>query len=379
MAKSPEPTGRIAIVDALRGWALLGVVLVNFAIFYTLGTTTRIPADDTASRVVKLLTQVFFQDKGWTLLAFLFGYGFSVLIDRLQNRPHPLRRFTIRMFWLFVIALVNCALYYGDVLKDYVLVGMVILAFHRVSARTAAWLALGCMLAFPALIAWSHGLELSNPISEPDLALYQSSNPFDVLEYSLRSSLRIALSVSKYFDWDLVMLSCAFAGMACQRAGFFETLSQRRRQLKFLCLGALVFAVASAGLGVVAQRAGLDTRAHYDIKMWPMLGQMVCFMAALCWLYVAGRLPRFFESLRLVGRMTLTNYLLQNLFGMLIFSGFGLGLLHRMPYWAHVALALLVFAAQIAFSRAWLGRQAMGPIEYLWRRLSAPRTQLSIS
>jgi hypothetical protein len=108
------PAGRIAIVDALRGWALLGVVLVNFAIFYTLGTTTRIPVDDTTSRVAKLLTQVFFQHKGWTLLAFLFGYGFSVLIDRLRQHAHPVRRFTIRMFWLFVIALVNCALYYGD-------------------------------------------------------------------------------------------------------------------------------------------------------------------------------------------------------------------------------------------------------------------------
>ena len=57
-------TKPIPIVDALRGWALLSVVLVNFAIFFTLGVTTRIPSDDTISRVAKLLTQVFFQDKG---------------------------------------------------------------------------------------------------------------------------------------------------------------------------------------------------------------------------------------------------------------------------------------------------------------------------
>lgn len=219
MSTSGESDGRIAIVDSLRGWALLGVVLVNFALFYSLGTATRIPSDDTASRVTKLLTQVFFQDKGWTLLAFLFGYGFSVLIERLRRRAHPVRAFSVRMFWLFAIAILNCALYYGDVLKDYVLVGMVILAFHRVSARTAARLAIACLLTFPALIAWSRGLELANPIAEPDLALYRSSSLLAVLEYGLVSGLRMSLSVSKYFDWDLVMLSCAFAGVACQRSG----------------------------------------------------------------------------------------------------------------------------------------------------------------
>lgn len=370
MSTSQDPTGRIPIVDALRGWALLGVVLVNFAIFYTLGTTTRIPADDSASRVVKLLTQVFFQAKGWTLLAFLFGYGFSVLIERLARGPHAALAFSRRMFWLFVIAIANCALYYGDVLKDYVLIGMVILAFHRVRARTAAFLALGCMLAFPALIPWSRELALANPVAEPDVSLYQSDRLLDVLRYGLMSGLRMSLSVSKYFDWDLVMLTCAFAGVACQRSGFFETLSARRRQLRFWCFGALGFAIACAAASAGLRAAGFELRDHYDIQMWPMLGQMVCFTAALCWLYVAGRLPRFFEALRLVGRMTLTNYMAQNLLGMLIFSGFGLGLLHRMPYWAHTALALAVFAAQIAFSRYWLTRHTMGPVERVWRTLS---------
>jgi len=363
-------TKRIPIVDALRGWALLSVVLVNFAIFFTLGVTTRIPSDDTVSRVAKLLTQVFFQDKGWTLLAFLFGYGFSVLIERLKQGEHAAWKFTRRMFWLLVIAGVNCALYYGDVLKDYVLVGMIILLFHRASARTAARLALACLLAFPALIAWSRGLELEGLVAQPDLALYQSSHLLDVLKYGLLSGARMTLSLTKLFDWDLVMLTCAFAGMACHRARFFETLQVRRSQLKHWCFGALLFAVVSAAVTPLLRLAGLDLPDVYELKMWPMLGQMVCFTAALCWLYVAGRVPRFFESMRCVGRMTLTNYLIQNLVGMLLFSGFGLALLHRLPYWAHTVMALALFAAQIVFSRFWLTRYSLGPVEWVWRKSS---------
>jgi uncharacterized protein len=318
--------------------------------------------------------QVFFQSKGWTMLAFLFGYGFSVLIARLRARdPHPSRAFALRMFWLFVIAIANCALYYGDVLKDYVLVGLVILAFQRVSARTALRLSLACFLAFPALISWSRGLGLNNPVPEPALALYQSGNLLDVLRYGLLAGLRMTFSVTKYFDWDLVMLSCAFAGMYCQRSGFFENIVERRRQLRWLCLGALAFAILAAALRAGDSASGLHLLEHYDIEMWFLLGQMVCFMAVICWLYAAGRCRRLFEWMRQAGRMTLTNYMAQNLFGMLIFSGFGLGLLHRMPYSAHAALALLVFVVQVLFSRWWLATHSTGPVEWLWRRLASIR------
>jgi len=373
-ASAPAPA-RLPIVDILRGWALLGVVLVNFAIFYTLGSATRIPPGDTVSRISKLLVQVFFQSKGWTLLAFLFGYGFSVLIARLRARhPHPSRAFALRMFWLFVIAIANCALYYGDVLKDYVLVGLVILAFQRIPARVALRLSLICLIAFPALISWSRDLELVNPVPEPELSLYQSGNLFDVLRYGLVAGLRMSLAVTKYFDWDLVMLTCAFAGMYCQRSGFFETIETRRRQLRWLCLGALAFAIASAALRGADSAFGWHLLAHYDIEMWFLLGQMVCFAAAIGWLYVAGRCRRVFEWMRQVGRMTLTNYMAQNLLGLLIFSGFGLGLLHRMPYSMHVAMALMVFAAQILFSRWWLAKHRVGPVEWMWRRLASQGT-----
>ena len=363
---------RLAIVDILRGWSLLAVVLVNFAIFYTLGSATRVPPDDTISRVSKLLVQVFFQSKGWTLLAFLFGYGFSVLIARFRaTRPHPTRAFAVRMFWLLVIAIGNCALYYGDVLKDYVLVGLVILVFQRVSARAALSLSLACFLAFPALIAWSRGLEIPNPIAAPDLALYQSHQLLDVLQYGLSSGARMLLSPTKYFDWDLVMLACAFAGVYCHRSAFFESLQTHPTRIRWLCFGALAFAILAAAIRGADGALQLDLLDHYDIEMWPMLGQMVFFAAAICWAHRARRLPRLFESMRAVGRMTLTNYMAQNLFGMLIFSGFGLGLLHRMPYSLHVALGLGIFTAQVLFSRWWLERNATGPVEWLWRRLAA--------
>jgi uncharacterized protein len=84
-ASAPAPA-RLPIVDILRGWALLGVVLVNFAIFYTLGSATRIPPGDTRQPHQQTAGPGVFLSKGWTLLAFLFGYGFFG-IDRAFTRP----------------------------------------------------------------------------------------------------------------------------------------------------------------------------------------------------------------------------------------------------------------------------------------------------
>src|SRR3981081_980611 len=81
-----EPDQRTAIVDALRGWALLSVVLVNYALFYSFDADSRLPAGDVTSRILKLFVQVFFEAKGWTLLSLLFGYGFAALMANSARR-----------------------------------------------------------------------------------------------------------------------------------------------------------------------------------------------------------------------------------------------------------------------------------------------------
>src|SRR6187399_3153254 len=216
---------RTPIVDVLRGWALLGVVLVNFAIFYSFNRVQRVPPDDGLSQAAKLLVQVVFQGKGWPALALLFGYGFSAWFEKTRSRGmNPVPGFTRRMLLLLVIGLVNCALYYGDVLKDYAIVGLVVLMFHRISARSALVLGVSCLLAFPGLVSFTHNLGIASPIKSPDIALYQSHDLMQVLKFGLLSGLSISLSLTKYADWNLVMLGCAFLGVYVQRIGLLENL-----------------------------------------------------------------------------------------------------------------------------------------------------------
>ena len=78
----------------------------------------------------------------------------------------------------------------------------------------------------------------------------------------------------------------------------------------------------------------------------------------------------FFNYLQVMGKMTLTNYMVQNLIGLLVFSGFGLGILSTKPLWYYISLALGVYILQIIFSKWWLSKYNYGPIEWIWRQLS---------
>jgi uncharacterized protein len=369
-----EPYQRTAIVDALRGWALLSVVLVNYAIFYSFDAVIRIPPGDVRSRVLKLIVQVFFQAKGWTLLSLLFGYGFSALMANISRSDRSdlraLRLYCRRMFWLSVIAVVNSSFYYGDILKDYVVMGLVISVFYRAPKRTFLILTVCCLIVFPALIPLSRAVHIVTLVPDPPLGLYLSHNIWDVLRFGLLSGTHVLLSFPKYFDWNLVMWTCGFLGAFLQKSGYFERLTHDRRPLRRNLWVSALAAMLLPSLNFGFARLGWHIERYYDAYMWFELSLMVFFSSAVCWAFLKLSRTVVFSSFQYVGRMTLTNYLVQNMVGLLLFSGFGLGLLHRESYSFNIAVAITIYGIQIWFSFWWLSRHRWGPVEWLWRSLT---------
>ena len=368
-----DPGRRAPIIDVLRGWALLGVALVNFSIFFSYGVPWP-GIHDLRSTILQSIVQLVFLTKAWTMLSFLFGYGFSVLMQKAKaTQKHPYVFFSWRMALLLLIALFNSAIYYGDILRDYVILGMVILCISKFGEKAYLWSAMTCFALLPVLIPWSQHLGIHNPIAEPDLALYSSPNVSDVLKYGWLSGLRTVLSFPKYFDWNLVMLICGLLGVYAHRTCIFERASANRKLFQrafFIALAAVI------SLGIfhqldVSLRWGIDQ--VFAMERWFQIAQATAFGSATCWLYVSGRFPIVFRSLELIGKMTLTNYLLQNIVSLMIFSGLGLGLLHRTSYAFTVEMAAAVFFLQVFFCHWWLSYFRYGPVEWLWRCLAYRR------
>ncbi|MBC7650348.1 MAG: DUF418 domain-containing protein, partial [Deinococcales bacterium] len=81
-------------------------------------------------------------------------------------------------------------------------------------------------------------------------------------------------------------------------------------------------------------------------------------------------LKKVFDYFSFMGKMTLTNYMMQNILAFFIFSGVGLRLFNTMPYWFYFALAIVIYLLQLFISKWWLSKFYYGPAEWLWRSLS---------
>lgn len=368
-----QQSNRTIIVDILRGWALLGVVIMNYLDFFTIERDWDKFNPDVFTNILLYVTQLVFSAKAWTMLSLLFGYGFAVLMDNIKEKGHnPYGFFAGRMFWLLVLAFINSALFFGDILKDYALLGLVLLLFYRSSAKTTFITSLVLLIAIPALSAYISSLGGSGWLFLPKLfPLYKSNNLFNVLYFGLKGTW-VAQMVSKPYLYTVhvVMLCCMLWGFSLYKINFFNNLPSKLKTIKRAFFTALALSVFFTVFFLIAQRYKIPHYKYYNIYYWSILSAMITIGSAITWLYLAGKLKPFFANLALIGKMTLTNYMVQNLIGLLVFSGFGLKIWSTYPLWFYVLLALVVYTLQVYFSKWWLSKYNYGPIEWIWRQLS---------
>lgn len=365
---------RTLIVDILRGWALFGVVLMNYYDFFTLGKNWEAFKPDAVTNVFMYTLSTVFAAKSWTMLSLLFGYGFAVLMNNVSNKGHnPYGFFAGRMFWLLVLALVNSAVFFGDILKDYALLGLLLLIFYRSSAKTTFIVSIVLLLAIPAMSSFINALPDTGYQQMTKLFyLYHSHNLLDVLSFGLKGTY-LAQMISKPYLYTVhvVMFCCFLWGFTLYRINFFDQLASKLKYIKrafWISLGVTLLLTTYFILG--KQLKWEIMHKYYNMRYWVILSTMLFICCTICWLYIAGVGKRFFASLAIMGKMTLTNYIVQNLIGLFVFSGFGFGVWNTRPVWFYILLAIVVYALQVYFSQWWLSRYNYGPIEWIWRQLS---------
>jgi uncharacterized protein len=367
---------RTAIVDILRGWALLGVVLMNYVDHYYLGLDFSKFKPDLATSIMMVSGNIIFAAKSWTLLSFLFGYGFTVLLQNLKAKEISPRPFFIRrMSWLLVLALINSALYFGDILKDYAVMGMILLLLINFRPRVTFILSLAFILAGPAIGAYIARLGLPGGLDlmKGDLHLFESHNPLKVLWFGWVGTYKYEFLSPQYLiTVHFTMMGCFLLGVSAQKINFFNRLKENRKYVKWIFWCSLAFALLLVGLFFLSNAMNWQWMKFYNPQMIFILSEMIFFAAAICWLYVAGKLKMFFRSMQVIGRMTLTNYMTQNFLGMLLFSGFGFGfaISGRLHFGYYLTFAFIIYVLQVYFSKWWLKRYKYGPIEWVWRQLS---------
>lgn len=376
---------RIALLDALRGFALLGILLANILVFsgwafLSDGGRAALAGDEGALWQLRL-HKLLIDGKFYTLFSLLFGAGFALQLERLSRRSADgLRIYRRRVLILLGIGLAHSWLIWdGDILVLYALMGLLLPLFHRRSGR--ALLAWSAVLIFVVPFA---GVALVRAMGWPaDAGLLALSDriaiaiggvdPKDGVGWLRRSDFHawLAFVVSgPFFSWGLKLMSWRIAkvlgimllGIYIGRRLAAGTLLDDRRLLwRVFWIGLLIGAPASFAYALQPELLQSDWRS--------MIGTVPLALAyAAAFLLAWPHAQRLLGLLAPAGRMALTNYLAQSVICIFVFYGIGLGQVGYWPPAGFYAFALGLFAAQVAFSRWWLARHPQGPMEALWRR-----------
>lgn len=378
---------RIADVDALRGCALFGILVVNICAFATpwfgLGLTD--PAfHGGVDRATHFLVALLFETKFYLLFSFLFGYSFTLQMQAAARAGAPFApRMLRRQTGLWLIGILHAVvLFHGDILTTYAVLGIVLLALHRCGERAALSLALmlvGACVAFWAALAWLQGMQPADG-AEHAVAMAQKAaaalaayrgTPTSVVAQHVRELGEIWIVLL------LVQAPCALAMFLCGlAAGKRELLLHAADYLPLR--RRLQWAGALAGLPGAAFYAW--TSVYGDSQAWQVAGLAVGLATAplLAGAYVAIALALFerlrdgglYALLADTGRMALSNYLLQSTICAWLFLAYGARLMGSVSPLGALALAAAIFGLQLPLSRWWLRRHAYGPVEWLLRALT---------
>ncbi|MFC7772693.1 DUF418 domain-containing protein [Flavobacterium sp. GCM10027622] len=361
---------RLAIIDVLRGWALLVVVISNY-LYYAYSPEGEINGKGFWSSLIQIVESYFFSAKGWTLLFVLFGYGFGVLYTRMQHKTYAF--LTRRLLVLLVFAFFNSLLFDGDILRDYAILGLLFLFFLHFSVRKLVITIAAFVLIIPFLAAKINSIDNSyvTALSNSIAPLRFSHHWFDVLQYNFLSSYYfevLNLHYSVTVHW--VMFTCMLIGLALQKSHFFENLQDKKSLFRKIMISSLVLTLVLWAILILSSSLQWSYLKYFASNYWIVLTTMLFTASGIVVLYSHQKCQFVFNAFSWVGKMTFTNYLVQNILNLLVFQGVGLRLFHHMPLYFYFVLAIIVYVLQILFSYWWLQSHSYGPFEWLWRKCS---------
>ncbi len=399
VGSATQTPSRVPHLDVLRGVAILGILLMNIQSFGLVSSAYANPkalGDPPAiDWLVWILNHVVADEKFLSMLTILFGAGFLLMAQGARGTERDFDdRFRRRMAWLFLFGAAHALLIWpGDILAAYAVCGLIIIRFRHWS--NADLLALAALLFAIVMILWMAATAVLVFFMPSDylqqlVSVYWSPSAEVVAEeverlthnwvYAFGDRALNAIGAQLWmFGSDRVwrMTALMLLGMVLLRTGFL-TGEWSTRAYRLVAVIGLAIGVPLALLGVWFNEAvGWDFRYAMFLgriaNHWGSVAVALAWIALVLMLVNSGALRAVQHALASVGRLAMTNYLGQSFISAGIFYGFGLGLFAQLGHARLVAVVVLIWAFQIAFSLLWRRYLGQGPFERLWRWLATPR------
>ena len=406
---------RIEVLDVVRGFSLLGILLLNIIAFGLVSQSYINPSLDlpdsfTIDWAIWGLIEVTAEGAMRGIFSILFGAGIVLFCANKSQADQKL--FLRRNFFLLCFGIIDAyfLLWYGDILITYAVAGYILYYLRNLTGKTLLKIAVA-ILCFTASLNYL-GKEVityskdaytevnsfeQTDLTEEQILWAEAWDEFRVnyqpneVEINAEVSQRRG-SYAEIFEWNaerknIVIYSLPFylwdiflmmvLGMALFKLGIL----QGERSLSFYKkLAAVSFAI---GLSVnfielyLFTSSGFDYRysrvflSSYDLGR---LGMALGYISVVNIVIKADVLKVIRQKLQNVGRMALTNYILHSIICMVLFTGVGFSLVNELSRANLYLIVLAIWVFQIYFSGYWLKRYQAGPLEWLWRNMTYKRT-----
>ena len=387
-----DPKSRLRSIDAVRGFALFGVLLVNM---YNFGADAP-EWTGGLDRAFSTSMHMMFETKSWRLFSLLFGLGFALQLARIMSHEGGSLWFYFRrLIILFIFGMAHALFFDGDILMEYAMLGLVLVAFRNVRRRTL--LVLSCIL----LAAFPVGNQFHTQSNDEVVAQWEDSLPLSELRVNhpyLGSPANVfranAIAIPPRIwsnlhgpESSLAIFSMFLLGLLVGRTRILNDVTPHLPLIRrVFTWGIGIGAICALTEWLLQQKFGYaiftENSAPNGVRF---IGDMLFAYGstALALGYGAGivlltqrlRWQSILRPLQNLGRMALTVYLSGTLMFTTLFYGWGFDQLFLLGPATTTAYAVLFFTVQLFFCTWWLNRFRFGPAEWLWRSLTYLKLQ----
>lgn len=377
---------RLHVVDALRGFAIVSIMLLhNIEHFDFYFFPENLP-DWMVSLDKGIWDTLFFLfgGKAYAIFALLFGLTFFIQSHNQEKRGKDFRaRFAWRLVLLLLFGLFNSAFYEGDILTIYALLGFFMIPVAKLKDRTVFWIALLLMLQ---PYEWFNvvrglrdpGMEMADPRSWAyfgKMASYVTDNSFIRLWAGNLTNGKVAVLI---WTWEtgraLQTIALFMFGMLAGRRHLFDLSGNKKHfWIRTLIISALVFIplfFVKIKMGDRISSEAIKRPLSTIIGSWSNMAFMLVLVSGFTLLFLSRFFHRILNGFSPMGKMSLSNYIMQSIVGSFIYYGIGLGLYKYTGATYCVMIGAVLAILQGFFSAWWMKHHKRGPLETIWHKLT---------
>ncbi len=390
---------RIVSLDVLRGFAVLGILVMNIQAFSMVGAAYFNPTaygDLTGlNHLVWLLSHLFFDMKFMSIFSMLFGAGIVLMADRMEARGR--KPASVHYRRTVILILMGAAhawlLWTGDILYAYGMCGLLVFLFRKKEAKTLIILGL---TSVAVASVFSFGAQFT-------MDVWPEESVTGMAKFWAPTQDQIAAELEAFRGgWSAQNEYRFFLALQMQTGAFLSSLSWRAGGMMLLGMGLYKLGVFSAGLAAATYKKmilaavliglplvvcgiGFQTSTGWALETgffgglqfnyWGSILVALGWVGAMMLFCQSGAGSWLYRSLAATGQMALTNYLTQTLICTTLFYGHGFGLYGHVERSGQILIVFAVWVVQLLWSPWWLARFRFGPFEWLWRSLTYMRMQ----